>query len=164
MAENFSSVVKSILDETGLPASSLELEITETDIMQDSELSISILQQLQEMGVSLVIDDFGTGYSSLSYLKRLPISCLKIDRAFIADIESSHDSLAIIKAILALAKSLKLSVVAEGVETAQQLELLRSYNCDEIQGYHISRPLDQGAISRFIQEYNQNIANEMIHA
>lgn len=152
---DFAYRVESILDKTGLPPSQLELEITETGIMQDSELSISILKQLQALGIALVIDDFGTGYSSLSYLKRLPISCLKIDRAFVSDIDSSHDSLAIIKAILALAKSLKLTVVAEGVETEQQLELLRSYDCDEIQGYHISRPLDSEAISQFIQDYNQ---------
>lgn len=160
----FPSQVKTILDKTGMPASQLELEITETDIMQDSELSIAILSQLQALGISLVIDDFGTGYSSLSYLKKLPISCLKIDRAFISDIDSSRDSLAIIQAILALARSLKLSVVAEGVETEQQLELLRSHECDEIQGYHISQPLDHRAITAFIQEYNREQAELLSQA
>jgi len=155
---DFALRVQSVLTETGLPASALELEITETDIMQDSELSIAILEKLRKLGVTLVIDDFGTGYSSLSYLKRLPISTLKIDRAFISDIETSQDSLAIIQAIMALAKSLKLSVVAEGVETQKQLSLLCRHECDEIQGYHISRPLDRDAISRFIEAYNEKNA------
>lgn len=151
----FADTVRAILAETGFPASHLELEITETDIMQDSELSIAILRQLQALGIALVIDDFGTGYSSLSYLKRLPIRCLKIDRAFISDIDKRKDSMAIVEAILALARSLKLEVVAEGVETAGQMELLRGLACDEVQGYYISRPQDSDAIARFITEYHR---------
>ncbi|MGM0594585.1 MAG: putative bifunctional diguanylate cyclase/phosphodiesterase [Pseudomonadota bacterium] len=149
----FAAVVANILEQTGLPARQLELEVTETDIMQDSELSIQTLHQLRELGVYLVIDDFGTGYSSLSYLKKLPIAMLKIDRSFITDIEHSSDSLSIVQAILALAKSLRLDVVAEGVETAEQLEILRRDGCTELQGYHISRPLDEAAIADFIQHY-----------
>lgn len=146
----FAETVKKILEDSGFPAEQLELEITETDIMQDSELSISILQQLQALGISLVIDDFGTGYSSLSYLKRLPICTLKIDRTFIADIDNSSDSMAIVEAIMALARSLKLTVVAEGVETEKQLQLLEGLGCDEMQGYYISRPVDGAAIERYL--------------
>jgi diguanylate cyclase (GGDEF)-like protein len=150
---HFAEVVAEILQQSGFPATLLELEITETDIMKDSELSIQTLQRLKQLGVSLVIDDFGTGYSSLSYLKRLPISSLKIDRSFITDIEESTDSLSIVRAILALARSLRLDVVAEGVETARQMMMLYREGCDELQGYHISPPLDSHGIERFIAGY-----------
>lgn len=150
---HFPSVVEEILQQTQLPADLLELEITETDVMKDSELSTQTLRQLKRLGVSLVIDDFGTGYSSLSYLKKLPISSLKIDRSFITDIDESSDSLSIVRAILALAKSLHLQVVAEGVETEQQMALLCKEGCDELQGYFISRPQSVEAVARFVKQY-----------
>ena len=150
---HFPSVVAGILKQTQLPAELLELEITETDVMKDSELSTQTLLELKRLGVSLVIDDFGTGYSSLSYLKKLPISSLKIDRSFITDINESSDSLSIVRAILALAKSLHLQVVAEGVETEQQMALLCKEGCDELQGYFISRPQSVEAVTRFVEQY-----------
>ena len=118
----------------------LELELTETVMMQDSEANIAILKRLKDMGVRISIDDFGTGYSSLNYLKRFPVDCVKIDRSFVKDITSNPDDAAIAAAVIAMAHSLKLSVVAEGVETVEQLELLQTLQCDEIQGYFISPP------------------------
>mgnify|MGYP000327156481 CR=1 FL=1 len=124
-----------------LDASCLELELTESHLMKDVEEKAAILQRLGELGVGIAIDDFGTGYSSLSYLKRLPVDAIKIDSSFVRDIEADPNDAAIIRAILAMAHSLKLSVVAEGVETAAQFESLRALGCDEYQGFHESPAL-----------------------
>jgi EAL domain-containing protein (putative c-di-GMP-specific phosphodiesterase class I) len=124
-----------------LDASRLELELTESHLMKDVEEKAAILQRLGELGVGIAIDDFGTGYSSLSYLKRLPVDSIKIDSSFVRDIEADPNDAAIIRAILAMAHSLKLSVVAEGVETAAQFESLRALGCDEYQGFHESPAL-----------------------
>lgn len=134
-------MVSRVLSQTGCDASSLELEITESVIMEDPEAAAQTLQNLSDMGVHLSIDDFGTGYSSLSYLKRFPINSLKIDRSFVRDITIDADDAAIAKAVIALAHSLKLQVIAEGVETAEQMAFLREQRCDQIQGYYLSRPL-----------------------
>ncbi len=158
---HFALLVERILHETGFPAERLELEITETDIMKDSELSIITLNQLNKLGIDLVIDDFGTGYSSLSYLKKLPICALKIDRAFITDIENSADSLAIVQAILALARSLKLHTVAEGVENAAQARLLEQEGCNELQGYHISRPQAAAQIIELVRQWTPRSAHQV---
>lgn len=147
----FAQTVADILRESRFPPAMLELEITETDIMKDSELSIQILNQLAKLGITLVIDDFGTGYSSLSYLKKLPIRILKIDRAFVSDIDKSADTLSIVRAILALASSLRLNCVAEGVETHSQMTLLQQEGCDELQGYLISRPLSADQFKTYIR-------------
>jgi len=133
-----------ILSETGLDPRLLELELTESSIMHEAERTISLLRQLEEMGLSLSIDDFGTGYSSLSYLRRFPIDKLKIDQSFVRDITTDPDAAAITTAIIAMGRSLKLRVVAEGVETAEQLEFLRSQHCDEVQGFHVGRPMSAG--------------------
>ena len=119
----------------------LELELTESVIIKDVDITINILNEMKEMGIHLSIDDFGTGYSSLNYLKRLPITTLKIDRSFINDIEDDPDGSAIVKAIIAMAQNLKLKTIAEGVETKEQLKFLCTYGCDEIQGYYFSKPL-----------------------
>ena len=124
-----------------LPASSLELEITESMVMEDPERVIGLLDKIRSRGIHLSLDDFGTGHSSLAYLKRFPIDCVKIDRAFIKDMPGNADDVAIAKTIVAMAKALDLSTVAEGVETAEQLELLKTMGCDQIQGYFFSRPL-----------------------
>lgn len=135
------STMERILTETGLAPDLLELEITESAIMQDTEKAIALLRVLQGMGIQVTMDDFGTGYSSLSYLKRFPIGSLKIDRCFINEVLTSADDAEIIRAIIAMAHRLRLKVVAEGVETAEQLAFLRREGCDEVQGYYFARPM-----------------------
>ncbi len=133
--------VHTVLDKTGLDASMLELEVTETFIMQRAEQAISVLEQLRDMGVTLAIDDFGTGYSSLSYLKRLPLHRLKVDKSFVDGVTDDPNDMAIAKAVIALAQSLDLDVIAEGVETEGQEAFLKAEGCNEVQGYYYSRPV-----------------------
>ncbi|HEV7501549.1 MAG TPA: PAS domain S-box protein, partial [Vicinamibacteria bacterium] len=142
--------VKRALRETGLPARSLDLEITESHAMQNAEATIHTLRELKALGVRISIDDFGIGYSSLSYLKRLPIDTLKIDQSFVRDITSDPDDAAIATAIIALAHTLKLRVVAEGVETQAQLEFLSTRQCDRMQGFLFSRPLAAADCGEFL--------------
>ena len=120
--------------------------------MSDPEESIAILEQLSAMGILVSVDDFGTGYSSMSYLRRLPIDKLKIDRVFISEIASRPEDASIVRAIVSLAHSLRLKVVAEGVETGAQLEFLKAVGCDEYQGYHFSRPLPESDFVRLVLE------------
>lgn len=137
---NVAEKIGEFLTKSGICASRLELELTESAIMTDAEINISKLEQLKSLGVALAVDDFGTGYSSLNYLKRFPIDTLKIDQTFIADI-TSPDGEAIIDAILALSRSLKMRVIAEGVETEEQMLHLVERKCDLLQGYYFSQPL-----------------------
>jgi EAL domain-containing protein (putative c-di-GMP-specific phosphodiesterase class I) len=141
------TLVARALAEHQVPPEYLEIEVTESLMLVDSPVSIEIAHALNDMGVRLTIDDFGTGYSSLSYLKRLPIGALKIDRSFVRDLEIDADDEAIVSAIVALAHSLKLKVVAEGVETEAQLAMLRARGCDEYQGFLTSKavPADEFA-------------------
>jgi diguanylate cyclase (GGDEF)-like protein len=139
--EGFREVVRRVLHETGLEPQYLELELTESLLLTNEDVTFSVLQDLKDMGLKLAIDDFGTGYSSLSYLKKFPVNKLKIDRSFIRDVGVSADDEAITIAIISMAKSLHLKVIAEGVETEAQMSFLRSHHCDEIQGYYFSRPL-----------------------
>jgi EAL domain-containing protein (putative c-di-GMP-specific phosphodiesterase class I) len=139
--EGFPAMIRRVLAETGLPPRFLELELTEGLLLSQVDLTFTVLQELKEMGVALAIDDFGTGYSSLSYLKHFQVSKLKIDRSFVRDLAVDSDDAAIIVAILAMARSLKLKVVAEGVENNTQLTFLQDHGCDEIQGYYFSRPM-----------------------
>ena len=139
--KDFISLFKSILIETECNAECLELEVTESQIMNHPEDAIAVLNKLRNMGIELAIDDFGTGYSSLSYLKRLPIGKLKIDKTFICGLPDDEEDVGIAKAVIALAKSLKLSVIAEGVETQEQRDFLVKHGCDNIQGYYYSKPL-----------------------
>jgi diguanylate cyclase (GGDEF)-like protein len=132
-----------IIHISGLDPSLLELEITESVVMSNAEGAVSVLEQLKSLGVQIAIDDFGTGYSSLAYLKRFPIDTLKIDRSFIRDIPADSGDMKITRAIIAMAHSLRLKVVAEGVETAEQLQFLRSQCCDAVQGYLLYRPLQE---------------------
>jgi len=152
MQKNFVETVKRILTETGLEPSYLELELTESLIMEHAETTITTLAELKAVGLQLAIDDFGTGYSSLSYLKRFPINTLKIDKSLVKDIDKDPDSAAIVKAIIAMAHNLNLAVIAEGVETEQQLAFLRKYGCDQVQGYLFCRPLSPDALIQFLQE------------
>jgi EAL domain-containing protein (putative c-di-GMP-specific phosphodiesterase class I) len=119
----------------------LKLEITESVVMQDVDASVATLRELTALGIHLVIDDFGTGYSSLSYLKRLPVDTLKIDRSFVDGLGQDTQDDAIVSSVIALAKSLNLSVTGEGIETQEQLDQLRALGCDEGQGYYFSKPL-----------------------
>ncbi len=148
--ERLPDLIADILGETGLSPRQLCLEITETQVMQEVESTIEILNNLKAMHVQLSIDDFGTGYSSLSYLKRFPIDMLKIDRAFLDGIPGDHHNVAITTAIIALARSMELRVVGEGVEEPEQLEFLKSLDCDEIQGFLVGRPGDVDAMSRLL--------------
>ena len=145
--ESFCEHVQSVLQETGLAPKYLELELTESSLLANADLTLSVLARLQNMGVTLAIDDFGTGYSSLSYLKRFPVSKLKIDRSFIRDLGVNQEDAAITTAIISMAKSLNLRVVAEGVENEEQMAFLRARECGGIQGYYFSRPLSVDRIT-----------------
>ncbi|WP_457743931.1 putative bifunctional diguanylate cyclase/phosphodiesterase [Sulfurimonas sp.] len=138
---NFVSELKQIILNEGFDTQYLELEILESQIMTDPQRSIRILREIKELGISISIDDFGTGYSSLSYLKELPIDSIKIDRSFIVDLSENKDSISIVRTIIALAKNLNLNIIAEGVETKEQLDFLKSEGCPYIQGYYFSKPL-----------------------
>jgi diguanylate cyclase (GGDEF)-like protein len=144
--------IRRALDDAGLDPQYLEVELTESAVMSDPEESIAILEQLSAMGVLVSVDDFGTGYSSMSYLRRLPIDKLKIDRVFINEIVSRPEDASIVRAIVSLAHSLRLKVVAEGVETPAQLDFLKAVGCDEYQGYHFSRPVPSREFERIVRE------------
>ena len=146
--------LRMLLEESGLPPGLLELELTESVIMQSSDTVIGTLQGLKALGVRLSIDDFGTGYSSLSYLKRFPIDTLKIDQSFVQDIAHDERDDAIIKAIIAMAHSLKMSVIAEGVETQEQFAFLAANDCDEIQGYYFSRPVPANVFEEMLRVHS----------
>ena len=149
--ESLPQDVARVLASTGLDAASLELEITESMVMRDAAQAVKLLDELKRMGVHLSIDDFGTGYSSLSYLKRFPIDSVKIDRSFVRDLPADADDAAITQAIIAMAHSLRLKVVAEGVETEPQEQLLRKQGCDEMQGYYYCKPLPGEALADRLQ-------------
>ncbi len=147
---NFVPLVVQILAETGLDPNYLELELTESALMGDAGDTVCKLLSLKELGISISVDDFGTGYSSLSYLKHLPIDTIKVDRSFVRDIVNDPDDAAIVDAIVAMAHSLKLNVIAEGVETVEQLEFLRRRKCQQAQGYYFARPLDPQQFEAFM--------------
>ncbi len=147
------SLVRQVLEETGLAPQWLELELTESQLLDSVEHIIATFHQLRELGVKLAIDDFGTGYSSLSYLKRFPVDYVKIDQAFIRGLGEGTEDAAITRAIIAMAHSLGLKVVAEGVENQAQLDFLKANACDEVQGYLISRPIEAGALAGVLEAY-----------
>jgi EAL domain-containing protein (putative c-di-GMP-specific phosphodiesterase class I) len=141
-----------VLSETGFPAGNLELEITESGLMKNQENAVEILNELHEKGIRIAIDDFGTGYSSLSYLKRFPLDVLKIDKSFIDDIPHSKDDMEIAATIVAMAHNLGFKVIAEGVETKEQLEFLRLKGCDSYQGYFKCRPIPIDEFTKLLKE------------
>ena len=148
---NLVALVRQVLDETGLPSHLLELELTESQLLDNVENVIAIFQQLRDLGVKLAIDDFGTGYSSLSYLKRFPVDYVKIDQTFVRDLSANGEDAAITRAIIAMAHGLDLKVVAEGVETQAQMDFLKAQRCDEIQGYLISPPVPAGRFAELLR-------------
>ena len=155
---DFVSTVGRILEETGLEPKYLEVELTESVIMGDAEVTIKILRELKAMGIRLSIDDFGTGYSSLVYLKRMPIDMLKIDQSFVRDIVVDPNDAAITRATIQVARSLNLDVIAEGVETEEQLEMLNGLGCDKVQGYLFSRPLPPEEVRGFLKKEWRHVA------
>ncbi|MDP2785222.1 MAG: EAL domain-containing protein [Sulfurimicrobium sp.] len=148
---SLTDVVCRALEDSGLEPELLELEITESIMIQDLQTTLTTLNQLHVIGIQISIDDFGTGYSSLSYLKRLPISKIKIDQSFVRDICADPDDAAIADAVISLGHSLKMQVIAEGVETVEQLDYLRAHGCDEFQGYYFSRPLPAEAFAELVR-------------
>jgi EAL domain-containing protein (putative c-di-GMP-specific phosphodiesterase class I) len=149
--EKFSEGIFAILDETGLDPRSLELELTEGVLMKHAQSTTSTLGALKARGVRLAVDDFGTGYSSLSYLREFPINALKIDQSFIRQITVSPDETSIVTAVISMARSLNLRVVAEGVETNEELAFLLAHQCDEAQGYYFSRPVPAQQFAKLLE-------------
>ena len=149
---DFLENIKDILKNTSINPNIVELEITETVLMQSLDSSINILKKLMDMGIRIALDDFGTGYSSLSYLRKIPISTLKIDKSFIDNITSNKKEESIINNIIQMAHSMDLKVVAEGVETKEQLSILKERNCDYIQGYYFSKPLPASEIEKLLNK------------
>jgi diguanylate cyclase (GGDEF)-like protein/PAS domain S-box-containing protein len=154
--DELASAIMRVLRETGLDPRQLELEITESTVMHNADRAAGVLQQLKQLGVRVAIDDFGTGYSSLSYLKRFPISSVKIDRSFVLDLPDDKDDAAITQAVIAMAHSLRLRVVAEGVETSEQYRFLEEHHCDEMQGHYFSKPVDAPTLARMLAGRNSD--------
>ncbi|NOT10410.1 MAG: EAL domain-containing protein [Methylococcaceae bacterium] len=150
-AENFLQNIRDTLQEACLEPHYLELELTESVLMRDAEFTNTVLHELSDLGVTLAIDDFGTGYSSLSYLRQFPIDTLKIDQSFVNRIINSPDDASIVSAVISLGKSLKLRVIAEGVETSEQLAFLQAQQCDEVQGYYLGRPMVAEALASYLR-------------
>jgi EAL domain len=148
--DDFLENVFSTLRETGMPPNRLELELTESVLMKRVDSAVSVLKALRSKGIRVTVDDFGTGYSSLSYLRKFPVHALKIDQSFTSQISSDGDDSVIVKAVIAMAHSLKLSVIAEGVETLAELQFLHAHQCDEAQGYHFSKPLPASEFASFL--------------
>jgi len=149
-AADFAAMLSRILVETGFEPGRLELELTEGVLLEDTKRAIAILAGLKELGVRLAMDDFGTGYSSLGYLRTFPFDAIKIDQSFVAGLASSGNARAIVQAILVLGRSLGMDVTAEGVETAEQLMLLRLDACEEVQGFYMAKPMPVKALHEVI--------------
>jgi len=160
-AHDLAQTVIRILDETNLAPQHLELELTESSIMQNADLAASVLSKLKGMGVNISIDDFGTGFSSLASLKRLPIDALKIDKSFVSDVSTDPDDAALVMAIVSLAHNLRLKVIAEGVETEEQLRFLHLLRCDEIQGYLFSKPLPADTLISLLDSHSGRLSTTL---
>jgi EAL domain-containing protein (putative c-di-GMP-specific phosphodiesterase class I) len=143
--------VRRALQDERMPQQALELEITENILMQDPVNAVEVLRAIHDMGVRIAIDDFGTGYSSLAYLKRFPLDVLKIDQTFVNDLANDPGDAAIVEASISLAHKLGLEVIAEGVETTEQFEFMRTHDCDLVQGYYLSRPLPKSQLIQLLQ-------------
>jgi EAL domain-containing protein (putative c-di-GMP-specific phosphodiesterase class I) len=159
---DFTAYISDCLARSQLRPAQLELEITESVLMENLQNALHQLQEIKALGVSLSIDDFGTGYSSLGYLKRLPVNVIKVDRSFVADIPHERDDMEITSAVIAMAHKLHYKVVAEGIETSAQYQFLRDSDCDFGQGYFISHPLPPAELATFCEEYQQRLEDELI--
>jgi EAL domain-containing protein (putative c-di-GMP-specific phosphodiesterase class I) len=157
MEKDMVEKIKKTMDETGIKPHQLEVEVTESVFMEDTEHSIKMLKDIQALGVPIAIDDFGTGYSSLSYLQRFPMDKLKIDRAFVRHLDEQHDNLVLTKTILALCKTMGLKVVAEGVERKEEEQILVAEGCDVVQGFRYSAPIPDAKFRKFVKDYNGNL-------
>ncbi len=144
--------IEQVLQETGLPATALQLEITEGLLMGDIDVLLPVFDAIKKLGISISLDDFGTGFSSLSYLQRFPIDNLKIDRSFIREVPDSQDSVILTHAIIAMAKALGMSVTAEGVEKADQMFFLADSGCQEMQGFYFSQPLPVAKFEKLLSD------------
>jgi diguanylate cyclase len=149
--ESFLETIRTLLDRTGFDPHRLEVEITETFVMKNPHRSYAILEEIHALGITIALDDFGTGYSSLNQLNKYPIDLIKIDKSFIDEIPEKEDDTVVTKSIIALAKSLQIPVLAEGVETEAQREFLQSEGCDFAQGYLISRPLNESSLFNYLK-------------
>lgn len=147
-------IIKGYIDSRHLAPSRIEVEVTESTIMQNPIKWINILKKIRESGITISIDDFGTGYSSLNYLRKLPIDVLKIDRSFILDLPFEKDACAVVDAIISMAKSLGITVLAEGVETKEQLDYLKSRKCDIVQGYYFAKPMKKLDAKEWLCDFN----------
>jgi predicted signal transduction protein with EAL and GGDEF domain len=148
----FVSRIETILQETGMPAKHLELELTESALITNSEDTRQMLEQIKALGISIALDDFGTGYSSLTHLKRFPIDVVKIDKSFVLDILNDPDDVAIIEAVIRMGQTLGLRIIAEGVENEAQLAFLRNHGCNEMQGYYLGQPMPGDKLLTWLQE------------
>ena len=153
---NVTQIVFAALASAGLPAARLELEVTESILLEESKINLATLHKLRALGVSISMDDFGTGYSGLSYLRAFPFDKIKIDRSFVSELAENGDCMAIVRAITRLGSSLGIRTTAEGVETEEQRELLRSEGCTEMQGYLLSRPMPASEIAKFLTSYSRD--------
>ena len=156
-AQELPGQIEALLRDTGVSPNHLELEITETSIMSDPQRVIRTLNQIRTLGARFAIDDFGTGYSSFAYLTKLPVSCIKIDKSFVQNIETDRDNSVVVKSIIDLGHNLGLNVVAEGVETANAKKLLRGFQCDEGQGFYFCRPIPADAMTKFLLQPPPNV-------
>ena len=152
-------MIRLALNESGFPSQKLEIEVTETALVADTDSAVKQIARLRELGITFAIDDFGTGYSSLNQLRILPVDCVKVDRSFIKDLERvSGDSATLVRGIIGLAHNLRLTVVAEGVETEKQLAILRSLGCDMSQGFYLHRPLAEAAAEDLMRAHQADSA------
>lgn len=151
---NFVEFVKDTLEEFNLPPELIEMEVTESAFMEDIDNTIAILNELHELGLEIAIDDFGTGYSSLAYLQKFPVDRLKIDQSFVRDFDTDESDAAIVKTVIALGQSLNMKVIAEGVETYEQQEILKNLSCDEVQGFRYARPMKPSDVDEFVAGYD----------
>jgi EAL domain-containing protein (putative c-di-GMP-specific phosphodiesterase class I) len=151
---DFVDGIEQTLEQTGLEPALLELEITEGVLMQNIDATVTSLNRLKALGVRLAIDDFGTGYSSLSYLRRFPIDVLKIDQSFIRGLSNDSNDAALVSTIISMGRSLKLTIIAEGVETLEQLDFLKAHQCEEGQGYYFSKAVEPSAFVQYLRSLN----------
>lgn len=150
----FIDKLKDVLDEVGLDPNGLKLEITEDEVLEDAKQVVELLKEIKALGVMIALDDFGVGYSSFSYIKILPIDTIKIDRSLLSKIENDRKTVAIIETLIKLAHTLELDVIAEGVEMQDQLDLLKTLNCDKIQGYFISKPIEREEFKKLLEQHS----------